>query len=102
MRFHGSDPSVANWDRFMKFPNRNIGASMYMHVEPFHRRHFIEVARLREEAQKCRDVAARLSLRHENARLIEMAERFDAEAECLKAAKAAWSHNPADNDAVDR
>ncbi len=100
MRFHGSDPSVANWDRFMKFPNRNIGADMY--VEPFYGRHSLEVARLREEARKCRDVAARLSLRHENARLIEMAKRFDAEADCLKAAKAAWSHNPADNDAVDR
>ncbi len=86
----------------MKFQIRNIGASMYMYVEPFYGRHSIEIARLREEARKCRDVAARLSLRHENVRLIEMAERFDAEADCLKAEKAAWSHNPADNDAVDR
>ena len=81
----------------MKFPIRNIGAGMYMYVEPFYGRHSIEVARLREEARKCRDIAARLSLRHENVRLFEMAERFDAEAE-----KVAWSHNPADNDATDR
>jgi hypothetical protein len=85
----------------MKFPNRNIGADMYMCVEPFYGRHSIEVARLREEARKCRDVAARLSLRHENVRLIEMAERFDAEADCLKVGKAAWGHNPADNDDAD-
>ncbi len=102
LRFHESDPSVANWDRFTEIPICNIGASMYMYVKPSYGRHSIEVARLREEARKCRDIAGRLSLRHENARLIEMAKRFDAEADCLKAAKAAWSHNPADNDAVDR
>ncbi len=72
---------------------------MYMYVKPSCERRSIEVARLREEARKCRDIAAHLSLRHENVRLIEMAERFDAEADCLKAEKAAWRHNPADNDA---
>jgi hypothetical protein len=30
-----------------------------------------------------------------------MAERFDAEADCLKVGKAAWGHNPADNDDAD-
>src|SRR5215218_6974297 len=98
MRCHGSDPFVANWDRFTKFPSRNIGASMYMYVKSSYERPSIEVARLRAEARKWRDIAVRLSLRHENARLIEMAERFDAEADCLKVGKAAWVHNPADND----
>ena len=74
---------------------------MNMYVKPSCERHSIEAARLRAEAQKCRDVAARLSLRHENARLVEMAERFDAEADRLKAEKAAWGHNPADNDDAD-
>jgi hypothetical protein len=74
---------------------------MYMYVKPSCERPSIEVARLRAEARKCRDVAGRLSLRHENARLIEMAERFDAEADCLQVGKAAWGHNPADNDDAD-
>ncbi len=74
---------------------------MYMYVKPSYERRSLEAARLREEARECHDIAARLSLRHENARLIEMAERFDAEADCLKSGKAAWGHNPADNDDAD-
>jgi hypothetical protein len=74
---------------------------MYVNGKTSCERRSTEAARLRAEARKCRDVAARLSLRHENARLVEMAERFDAEADRLKAEKAAWGHNPADNDDAD-
>ena len=74
---------------------------MYMDVKTSYERHSIEAARLRDEARKCRDIGGRLSLRHENARLIEMAERFDAEADCLQVGKAAWGHNPADIDDAD-
>ena len=75
---------------------------MNMYVKPSFERHSTEVARLRKEARNCRDIAARLSLRHENARLIEMAERFDAKADCLEVGKPTWRHNRADNDAGDR
>jgi hypothetical protein len=47
-----------------------------------------EMAALREEARLCRQVAARLSLHEERARMIRMAERHEARAAALEAGRA--------------
>ena len=44
------------------------------------------MAKLRQEAQLCRDMASRMSLHHERTRLIEMAERHEAVAAALEPA----------------